>query len=238
MSYWGRIPETLRSKGIYAFLGNTDAWGRYDSNAEILKNTVDAVLRETRVKKVNIIAHSKGGLDARYFIWKYRYGGQVASLTTMSTPHRGSELADILFKQKTIHSALAKKILKVFGKLYGDADPDLYNVIHHLTTEEMQAFNETAGMDDRVYYQSVYTTMRGSWDDLMFFYSYWYIKSAAGENDGVVSEHSARWGNNIIKINGSISHAEILDYKKRKIAGIHIPDIYLKIADDLQRKGF
>lgn len=238
ISFWGRIPDALRAKGIGVFLGNTDAWGGYDSNAEILKNTVDAVLRETGAEKVNIIAHSKGGLDSRYFIWKYHYGGRVASLTTIATPHHGAEIADLIFKQKIVHSTLAKKTLNVFGRLYGDTNPDLYNVNHQLTTEKMKEFNEITGMDDRVYYQSVYTTMNNSWDDLMFFYSHWYIKSAAGANDGVVSERSARWGNNIIKISGGISHAEILDYKKRKISGIHIPDIFLKITGGLRDKGF
>jgi hypothetical protein len=36
-----------------------------------------------------------GGLDARYLISKLGYGTKVASLTTISTPHRGSPLADV-----------------------------------------------------------------------------------------------------------------------------------------------
>jgi hypothetical protein len=72
----------------------------------------------------------------------------------------------------------------------------------------------------------------------MFFYSHWYLKKAAGANDGIVSEYSASWGNNITKISGGISHAEILDIKGRKISGIYIPDIYLNIVRDLGERGF
>ena len=236
--FWGRIPEVLRQKGIKVFFGNTDAWGSYESNAEILKTTIEAVLHETNSEKVNIIAHSKGGIDSRYLIWKYDFGDKVASLTTISTPHQGAEIADRIYKQEIIHSDITKRALAVFGELYGDANPDMYNVNYQLTTERMKAFNEEVTRDARVYYHSMYTTMNNSFDDPMFFYSYWYLKNAAGDNDGIVSEYSAKWGDNITKISGRISHAEILDIKARKISGIDIPNIYVNIVRDLGEKGF
>jgi len=238
VQFWGRIPEVLRKNGVKVFLGNTDAWGSYESNAEILKTTIEAVLQETNSEKVNIIAHSKGGIDSRYLIWKYDFGDKIASLTTMSTPHHGAEIADLTFRQDILHTDIIKKTLKIFGELYGDANPDMYNVNYQLTTEKMKEFNEKVTMDDRVYYRSMYTVMSSAFDDTMFFYSYRYIKKISGDNDGIVSEYSARWGDNITKINGGISHAEILDVKGRKISKIDIPGIYLNIARDLAGKGF
>jgi len=238
IDFWGNIPERLRENHILVFLGNTDAWGDYESNAEKLKETVDSVLSETHSEKVNIIAHSKGGLDARYMIWKYDYGDKVASLTTISTPHHGAEISDLIDQRKIVHNATVQKLLDVFGKLYGDANPHLFNLNHQLTTEEMKKFNELVGMDSRVYYQSYYTTLRSPFDDMMFFYSYLYIKHINGNNDGVVSEYSATWGDNVRRIDGKISHAEIVDYKKRKIHGIDIPGIYLQITDQLCNMGF
>jgi hypothetical protein len=44
--------------------------------------------------KVNIIAHSIGGLAAREVITRMGYAPRVASLTTISTPHRGTVVAD------------------------------------------------------------------------------------------------------------------------------------------------
>jgi triacylglycerol lipase len=239
INYWGRIPEKLREKNANVYFGNTDAWGDYESNAKILKNTIDKILFETKKEKVNIIAHSKGGIDSRYFIWKYDFGDKVASLTTISTPHHGSEIADLIYKQKIIHTGISKRILDIFGKLYGDINPDLYNANYQLTTNKMKEFNENIGMDGAVYYQSIYTTMKNALDDLMFFYTYLHIKRSSGRNnDGLVSEYSAKWGNNIIKIEGGISHAEILDRKKRKISGVDIPTIFLNIMDKLYQKGF
>jgi triacylglycerol lipase len=238
IKYWGKIPEALRENGARVFLGNTDAWGDYESNAKILKTTIDNVLYETNSDKVNIIAHSKGGLDSRYLIWKYGYGGKVASLTTISTPNHGTELADRIYKIKIVHTRIAKRALVFFGKLYGDKNPDLFNVNYQLTTEYMKKFNDNVLMDDRVHYQSFYTVMKDSFDDVLFLFSYRKIKKISGDNDGFVSESTAKWGNNSIKIEGGISHAEILDFKMKKISGINIPGIYVEIVNELSRKGF
>ena len=238
VNFWGRIPKKLKENGIAVFYGNTDAWGDFKSNAKILKTTIEHVLRETKAEKVNIIAHSKGGIDSRYCIWKYKLGDRVASLTTLSTPHHGAEIADLIFKQKIVHSPLMKKTLDAFAKLYGDIHPNLYNVNRQLTTKRMKAFNAKVHMDDRVYCQSLYTTMRHAMDDFMFCYSHLYIKSVCGENDGVVSARSATWGNNVTKIADGISHAEIVDYKRKKISGVHIPDIYMGIAEGLSKREF
>ena len=238
INFWGRIPEILTNIGIKVFLGNTDAWGDCESNALILKNTIEEVLRETNNEKVNIIAHSKGGIDSRYLIWKHSFGEKIASLTTICTPHNGSEIADLIYKQKLTHTKLTKNVLTIFGKLYGDTNPNLYNMNYQLTTAEMVKFNEKVTMDNRVFYQSLYTTMNNAFDDLMFFYTYLYVKNIIGKNDGLVSEYSAKWSGNVIKIEGGISHAEILDYKKKKISGKNIPGIYLKIIEDLSKKGF
>jgi triacylglycerol lipase len=238
IKFWGKIPEKLREAGAMVFFGNTDAWGDYESNAKILKTTIDNILRETKSEKVNIIAHSKGGLDSRYLIWKYNYGGKVASLTTMSTPYHGAELADLIYKQKFFHSGIAKKAFMAFGKLYGDRNPDLFTSIYQLTTEYMRKFNNDVLMDDKVHYQSMYTVMRNPFDDLFFSLTSLYIKKVSGKNDGFVSEYSARWDNNTIKIAEGISHGEIHDLKMRKISGINIPDIYKEIANGLSKRGF
>ena len=47
-----------------------------------------------RVPRVNIIAHSMGGLDARLAIARFGLAERVASLTTIGTPHHGTPLAE------------------------------------------------------------------------------------------------------------------------------------------------
>ena len=237
IDFWGRIPEVLRSHSIKVFFGNIDAWGDYKSNALLLKENIDRILSETKTEKVNIIAHSKGGIDSRYLIWKHDFGDKVASLTTICTPHHGAEIADLIFMKKIVHTPNVRNVLKTFGEWYGDTNPDMYNVNYQLTTFKMKEFNEQVIMDEKVYYKSVYTTMKNAFNDLMLFYSYLYIKKISGANDGVVSEKSAIWSPNIKKFE-KISHFEIIDYKKHKISGIQIPDIYMDIARELGEMGF
>src|SRR5436309_9469883 len=48
--------------------------------------------------RIHIIAHSMGGLDARYALDRGLSGlaPRIASLSTIGTPHRGSPIADLL----------------------------------------------------------------------------------------------------------------------------------------------
>ena len=241
--FWGRIPEVLSSMGMEVFTGNTDSWGTYESNAATLKANIENILLKTGKEKVNIIGHSKGGLDSRYLIWKYDFGDKIASLTTICTPHQGSEIADLLFDKKITHTKFIKKGLTIFGKtlygkLYGDLTPDLYSVNCQLTTAKMKEFNETVIADKRVFYQNLYTIMNDAFDDLRFSFGYMFLKKVSGESDGVVSERSVKWGTNTVKIAEGVSHADILDIKRKKISGVDVPDIYIKIAKDLYDKGF
>ena len=60
----------------------------------------DAIQQKYPEGPVHIIPHSMGGLDSRTLIALNRHGlatpGRITSLTTLSTPHRGSPVADLL----------------------------------------------------------------------------------------------------------------------------------------------
>ena len=238
IDFWGRIPQILQQNNVRVFFGNTDAWGDYETNADLLKISIEQILKDTNSEKVNIIAHSKGGLDSRYLIWKHNFGDKIASLTTICTPHHGAEISELIFRRRFVHSKLAAKALKTIAKLYEDTKPDLYRVNYQLTPSYMCEFNERVLMDKQVYTQSYYSTMRSPSDDWVLFYTNRYIASKSGKNDGLVSEKSAQWGENIVEIQGGISHIKILDIKKRKILGIDIPEIYIEIIRQLSEKGF
>lgn len=75
------------------------------ANARTLQSLVPPIARRHGVDTVHLIAHSKGGLDARAWLSANATanalttpsgrGFRVISLTTLSTPHRGSALADL-----------------------------------------------------------------------------------------------------------------------------------------------
>ena len=116
------------------YYGNQEAWGTVEQNAADIRRRVLSILAETGSEKVNIIAHSKGGLDARYMISCLGMGAQVASLTTVSTPHRGSQVIDRLVKMPDgLYRALARAVDRVFARL-GDTHPDFYTASREFTT--------------------------------------------------------------------------------------------------------
>ena len=95
-NYWGRIPEELKRNGAVIFYGEHNSAAAVKDSAVELEKRIKEIVQQTGCGKVNIIAHSKGGLDSRAAVSMTSAGQYVASLTTISTPHRGCEFADYL----------------------------------------------------------------------------------------------------------------------------------------------
>ncbi|HLA36910.1 MAG TPA: hypothetical protein VJZ02_00410, partial [Candidatus Brocadiales bacterium] len=88
ISYFLGITRYLNDMGFQTMHTKT-AVARVERRAMVLKHQIEGYLKKTRASKVNIIAHSMGGLDARYMIAKLDMEDRVASLSTVVTPHRG-----------------------------------------------------------------------------------------------------------------------------------------------------
>src|SRR5579883_2544090 len=80
--YFPGIQEALQANGEQVFIpNNVDAYNdSYTRGAEFL-TFVQGVLQQTGAAKVNIIAHSQGGFEARYVA--NQIPNQVASVTTI-----------------------------------------------------------------------------------------------------------------------------------------------------------
>ncbi len=115
---------------------------------------VDQVLAATGLPQVHIIAHSMGGLDARYMISSLGYSDRVASLTTISTPHQGTPLAD-LARGVVGDGGDQSLALDLFQALAGDVDPEaLDRALVDLSELRAPVFNAGNLDVDGVYYQS------------------------------------------------------------------------------------
>ena len=101
-----KIEKSLNDAGYIAITSTTDGFGSIENNAKQLKKQILEVLKKYNVDKVNLIAHSKGGLDAKYMIKELDMEDKVASLTTLCTPHKGSKIADLML-------SLPKFIIKI-----------------------------------------------------------------------------------------------------------------------------
>lgn len=109
--------------------------------------------------RVNVVAHSMGGLDARSLVSRRGYGDRVASITTISTPHRGSAVADVALaalpgKLDDAVSALARAYATTFTTKDLADDTDLRAAFEALAEKNAKAFAALHPDDPRVYYQS------------------------------------------------------------------------------------
>src|SRR6185312_2727026 len=66
--YFYHVPKTARDAGYDVFVAHTDPFQATAYRAQQLSVQVDKVLRETGAERLNMVAHSQGGLDARYLI--------------------------------------------------------------------------------------------------------------------------------------------------------------------------
>lgn len=241
-NYWGRIPRELKRNGATVYYGNQEALGTISDNAEDIRRRIFQILKETGCEKVNIIAHSKGGLDARYTVSALRMGPYVASLTTMNTPHRGCRFVDYACRLPDgLYRLTASCFDRAFSKL-GDRHPDFYTATRQFSTAESRRFNEQIPDVSQVYYQSYTSKMKHPWSHLLLAVPYCMILPLEGENDGLVSVDSARWGDfrgvfSNTRTRG-ISHGDMIDLKREDYAGFDVVETYVQIVSELKNKGF
>ena len=232
----------LRAKGCDVFFGKQDSSASIEDNAVFLKNRVEEILRETGASKLNIIAHSKGGLEARYMISALNADDKVASLTTIATPHHGSVTIQKIPK---LILKIAAFFINIWMRILGDKKPDAYNAYMSFRADRAETFNQENPDSENVYYQSYAFSMKR---DIFLWFTHLIINRAEGENDDLVTVKSAEWGDfkGVIKSNSKrgISHCDEVDLRRRRFtkkAGEGVSDIlevYERIACDLRDKGF
>ena len=88
----GKVPGTLNTGSLAAPAAPTLTLA---ANAAQLARYVAGVRDATGAEMVDLIAHSLGGLIARYYIDRVMSGRDVAQLLTLGTPHGGSDCSGL-----------------------------------------------------------------------------------------------------------------------------------------------
>lgn len=86
----GQAPGVLRMGSELETLKETNTIAQ---NAEILRGYIDGVKQQTGAERVDIVAHSMGGLVARYYIDRLMQARDVDRLIMLGTPNGGSQCA-------------------------------------------------------------------------------------------------------------------------------------------------
>lgn len=244
LNYWGRIPAELKRNGAVLFYGCQQSAASVAKCGEELTERIKQIVQETGCEKVNIIAHSKGGLDSRYAISACGAADYVASLTTVNTPHRGCIFADYLLD--SIPDAVCNKVAAKYNAaltLLGDPNPDFMEAVQDLTASSCARLNEALPDDPQVYYQSVGSKMNGAFSGRFpLNMCYPMVKHFDGANDGLVSVDSMKWGSNFIYLTvpegRGISHGDMIDLNRENIVGFDMQEFYVKLVHDLKEMGF
>jgi uncharacterized alpha/beta hydrolase family protein len=95
-STWNKWQDLLKKDGIVAypitFNKSDDKCGSAADHAKELSHLIDQIKKQTGQNKVNIVGHSKGGLDARVYLSNGTK--DVANLIMIGTPNAGSPIAE------------------------------------------------------------------------------------------------------------------------------------------------
>jgi triacylglycerol lipase len=171
----------LRERGFRALFPQVTPTGGVVSRAGQLR---EHILRWTD-EPVNVIAHSMGGLDARFLITHLGMAARVRSLTTISTPHRGSWLADWFIGnyRHTVPLLLAMEAMGTDVDGFNDCRPAVCAVFNERTPDAPDVVYFSYG--GAVPQSAVNPVLRRPWQ---------LLSAAEGANDGMVSVASARWG--------------------------------------------
>ena len=249
INYWGRIPKALKNEGAEIYYGYQDSWGTIEINAQAVKKSILNLIATTGCEKVNLIAHSKGGMEARYLISSLEMDEKIASLTTISTPHNGSKIMDIFYNMPSILHGFIAFFVNLWFKILGDKEPDFYTTSRQFSTYFCEEFNKQNPDSERVYYQSYATVMKNPFSDIFMVIPHIVISLVDGENDGLVTPGSATWTNfrGVLRgaSNRGISHADAVDFRRHRFTVktkdntiSDIRDFYIKLAAGLKENGY
>lgn len=243
-NYWGRIPEELQLNGATVYYGEHHSAASVADCGEELTLKIKEIVSETGCEKLNIIAHSKGGLDCRYAIAKCGAAPYIASLTTINTPHDGCLFADYLLEKISpeIKESVADIYNKALRKL-GEENPNFISAVSDLTAAACKKFNEEMPNPQNIYCQSVGSVLKNAGSGKFpLNFSYHLVKYFDGPNDGLVSTKSFDWGEKFTLLEPpgkrGISHGDMIDLNRENIEGFDVRDFYVDLVSDLKNKGF
>jgi len=195
---------------------------------EVILRQFDLMKRDKAV----VVAHSMGGLDARYMISRLGMDQHVTALLTVTAPHRGSPFADWSLR----HLGERLGWLKIAGALGVDID-----AMKDLTTESCRRFNDEVVDHPGVRYFSVSAARERRNIPAFALHSHKVVFDAEGDNDGLVSVSSSTWGTHL----GTwpADHWHTINHRRLRLISVDEPatgDIapyYLSALNEMERRG-
>lgn len=214
--YFRGIDDALRATGAEVHVVRLPPMASVSARAERLATFVRAL----GAGRVNLVAHSMGGIDARYAISVLGLADRVGALVTIGTPHRGTPLANM---GNTRPARVLRGVLERLGVAASATD--------WLTPERMAAFNDEVADAPAVYYASVVGRPHARQTSLPLRTSRALLDRRAGTSDGVVPCASQAWGEVILEADAD--HWAQIGWSSACDAN----EIYRAVAQHLRSRG-
>ena len=233
------IQRKLNKAGYHVYIADTDGVGDIENNSLQLKEQIEQILDKEGIDKINIIAHSKGGLESVYMIKNLEMGQRIASLTTLCTPYKGSAVATFVNRLPSFLLTAFVFCCNIFYRVLGDKKPNFRRALKELDVscvsmlDDMEFFKE-------IYLQSYSCAMKNAMSDPVLAVSFLIsTRDTKDFSDGMVSKSSAQY----INYRGdcmdeSISHNEIICYLTRRRKKRKVVEFYLSLCEELAKYGY
>jgi triacylglycerol lipase len=234
------IAMLLRTHHVTTFAPNIVPYAKIETRAQSWVHLIEQLTSKQSIDKLNIIAHSMGGLDIRYALAKLDIAPQVASFTTICTPHRGTSLAELTLKTPdAIRDKLADFLDWMGDRIYPHTKSDSVASAAQLTrryvSEELNP--HITNQPDIPYYSYSSAVGKGTSHPIKVMGKYQnnHIYEQEGLNDGMVSVKSAKWGEHIKT--GTLSHLEQMHVRIKNDREEVYRKFWLDVIQMLEKKG-
>jgi triacylglycerol lipase len=258
------VKQALRDAGASVFVAQLSATHSNEVRGEQLLAQIRRVLQGTGAPKVNLIGHSQGALAARYAA--ATAPGKVASVTSVSGPNHGSELADLLRSALTpghLPETLAEIVATLFADLLSllsgqrRMPQNAIAALNALTTQGVGAFNQKypQGLPQTwggkgpeqvngVRYYSWSGVLQGKRQDAEVDPSHGLLRALSRyftteplQNDGMVGRYSSHLGT-VIRSDYPLDHLGTLRQGSGQSERRIDPiDLYVQHAERLEKAG-
>ncbi len=146
LGYFGAAPDALRAEGYAVYVtAVTPMGGTQVLRGPQLAHQVACISQANGHAKLDLVGHSQGGLDVRWVTANPAFTRYVASVTTISTPHRGVIIGDMAsgllpgFTDVTLDAVAA-----LYGSVVGgpnDSSSSVRGAMTEMSSGNMTSFN-------------------------------------------------------------------------------------------------
>jgi triacylglycerol lipase len=249
VDYWWGIPEALQDEGCKVYITSVNGMDSTANKAASFKSQFLQILSIAGASKANIIGHSHGTIYTRYAISNLGLSSKVATHTSIAGPHRGSVIADVIIGivPNSLEWLVGDTLDFIYAFIFGDKNPNSLQNGYDLTRPYMiNTFNPNTPNMAGIYYQSWAAKIKMMAVDARnwYFIATWPILLAyEGDNDGLVSVTSAKWGTfrgveDASWYSAGCDHLNIVDQLFGVTPGFDAPDFYVNIVSELKSKGY